>query len=104
MSNHRPGGGPYSRNVSHTSAPKQEPTPHRASPAGAAQIGIKTAFVKEPVIQGKGYATPVGPTQSVAGPGGGRTVYGSGSQHGLKPAQPMPEGRDTVAEFGPESK
>jgi hypothetical protein len=99
---HKPGGGLHSKNVSHVSAPKQEPTPHRASPAGAAQIGVKVAFKKEEPLQGKGYATPQGPTQSVAGPGGGRTVYGSGSQHGLRQPQAMPEGRDTLAEFGPE--
>jgi hypothetical protein len=100
---HRPAGGLHSRNVSHTSAPKQEPKPHRASPAGASQIGQKTAYKKDELIQGKGYATPVGPTQSVAGPGGGRNIHPSGSQHGLRPAQPLPEGRDTLAEFGPEA-
>jgi hypothetical protein len=100
---HRPAGGLHSKNVRHVDAPKQEPKPHRASPAGAAQIGVKTAFVKDPVIQGKGYATPVGPTPSVAGPGGGREIYPSGGQHGLRPAQPLPEGRDTLAEFGPEA-
>jgi hypothetical protein len=71
---------------------------------GAAQIGVTVAYKKDDLVRGSGHQNPKGPTQSVAGPGGGRTVYGSGSQHGLKPAQPSPEGKDILSEFGPESK
>jgi hypothetical protein len=41
---------------------------------------------------------------TVCGPGGSRTVYSSGSQGGLKPARPMPAGRDILNEFGPNKR
>jgi hypothetical protein len=95
----------HSRNVSHVSAPKQEPQPHRASPVGAAQIGVTVAYKKDELVRGRGYATPVGPSDNVkaVGVGGGRTIHQSGSQHGLTTRQ-MPEGTDILSQFGPESK
>ena len=39
---------------------------------------------------------------SKSAPGQGRTIMPSGSQHGLVPAKPMPAGRNTLAEFGPD--
>ena len=104
MSNHRPGGGLHSKNVRHVDAPKAEPKPHGASPAGASQLGQQTAYIKDELIRGRGYATPKGPTDNVAavGVGGGRTIHQSGSQHGLTIRQ-IPEGKDILSEFGPEA-
>jgi hypothetical protein len=72
----------------------------------ATQIGLQTAYLKDDLVRGKGYATPKGPTDNVkaVGVGGGRDIHPSGSQHGLRPAQPSPEGKDILSEFGPEIK
>jgi hypothetical protein len=103
-SSHRPAGGLHSRNVSHTSAPKQEPRPHRASPVGASQLGQKVAYQKDELLsRGGGYSPPQGPTQSVAGPGGGRDVHPSGSQHGLNKNPQAPEPGRSLFE-GPNMK
>jgi hypothetical protein len=95
---HRPGGGYESNKVVHRQAPKAEPKPHGASPAGASQLGQSVAYIKDELIRGRGYATPKGPTDNVAavGVGGGRTIHQSGSQHGLKPVHPLPPGRDPL--------
>jgi hypothetical protein len=67
-----------------------------------------TGYRGEELVRGKGYAPPAGPTDNVkaVGVGGGRTVYGCGSQdqHG-QPAQGNPQaaGRDVLSQFGPES-
>jgi hypothetical protein len=68
------------------------------------QIGIQNFLGRDALREGRGYG-PVGPTDNVAavGVGGGRTIYKAGGQHGLKPAHEMPAGRDTLAEYGPES-
>jgi hypothetical protein len=76
------------------SAPKAEPRSYGMSPEGVAQYGTaqgnhvtgdggKTVQggVKS-IVGGAGYEA-VGPTRSVPGPGGGRTVQHCGSQHGL---------------------
>jgi hypothetical protein len=92
--------------VSHRSAPKTaKPTTHSIDPGAVSQIGISHFLGRDELRDGKGYSTPKGPTDSVAavGVGGGRTIYKAGGQHGLKPAHEMPAGRDTLAEFGPES-
>jgi hypothetical protein len=101
---HKPGGGIESNKVVHRQAPKAEPKPHRASPAGASQLGQSTAYIKDELVRGRGYATPKGPTDNVkaVGVGGGRTIHQSGSQHGLTTRQ-LPEGRDILSEFGPEA-
>jgi hypothetical protein len=91
---HKPGGGIESNKTVHRPQPKVEPRPHAISKEAVSQIGVKVGFKKDELVRGSGYATPVGPTPSVAGPGGGRTCYESGSQHGLnKNPQPLPRGR-----------
>jgi hypothetical protein len=104
-SGHRPGGGIASKPIVHKQAPKAEPKPHSINPAGVSHIGTSQFLGREPIYEGRGYG-PVGPTDNVkaVGVGGGRTIYKSGSQHGMGPAKPMPEGRDILSEFGPESK
>jgi hypothetical protein len=92
---------------------KVEPTTHRGNVAGVAQQGMATAFKKEPLTQGKGYDPgKMGNTgianarkgPAGAGPGGyGRTIYRSGSQSPTPPAHEMPAGRNTLAEYGPDS-
>jgi hypothetical protein len=73
-------------------APKIEPRPKAVHPGGVGQLGNmqgshvtrgeESNYRGDPFYRGKGYATPVGPTDNVAacGVGGGRTVYASGSQ------------------------
>jgi hypothetical protein len=74
-------------------APKVEPKSHARNPAHVAQWGAlvgnhathqgkSTNYRGEPDFTRKGYAPPIGPTDNVAacGVGGGRKVYGSGSQ------------------------
>jgi hypothetical protein len=103
-SGHRPAGGVHSKQVIHKPQPKREPRSHAIDPGAVSQIGTSRFLGREELRTGKGYEAPVGPTSTmVSGPGGGRTVYKSGGQHGLGPAKPMPEGRDTLAEYGPES-
>jgi len=98
MSTHRPGGGLHSKNVRHVDAPKAEPKPHAMSKDAATQLGLSTAYPKAELVRGRGYAVPQGPTDNVkaVGVGGGRTIHESGSQHGLKPAHPLPPGRDPL--------
>jgi hypothetical protein len=105
MSTHRPAGGLHSKNVRHVDAPKAEPKPHAMSKDAATQIGLQTAYLKDNLVRGSGYATPKGPTDNVkaVGVGGGRTIHQSGSQHGLTTRQ-LPEGNDILSEFGPEIK
>jgi hypothetical protein len=95
---HRPGGGIESNKTVHRPEPKVRPISHKANVETAATQGLAVAFEKQPLLQrGAGYNPPVGPTNNlVSGPGGGRTVYESGSQHGLKPVHPLPPGRDPL--------
>jgi hypothetical protein len=76
------GGGIGSRPVSHTRAPKAEPKPHSINPKAVSQIGLSTVLGRDELRDGKGYATPRGPSDPVAavGVGGGRTIYKSGGQ------------------------
>ena len=93
---------------------KVEPVAHKASPAGAAQLGMSVQFEKEKLRSGSGYEPKaMGSTgianarQGHAGPGpggGGRTIYKSGSQSPTPPAREMPAGRDTLSEYGPERR
>jgi hypothetical protein len=78
------------------------------SPAAVNQLGAKvadhgtdrggsTGYSGEELVRGKGYATPVGPTDNVkaVGVGGGRTVYPCGTMgtHGeVNRGNPMPVG------------
>jgi|SRR6516165_12291232 hypothetical protein len=112
------GGGINSnKTVQSRSGYKVEPTTNRGNVVGVAQMGLSHAFKPEPMLQGKGYEpAPMPPTgvkgtynSSTQGPGSQRTVYGKGSQAEYNPGpqpmrtNPMPAGRDTLAEFGPDS-
>src|SRR5215469_5005275 len=91
---HKPGGGLHSRNVRHSSAPKVEPKPYAKNPGGVSQYGGaqgnhvttsgggKSDYKGDPVNLGRGYAAPYGITDPVkaVGVGGGRTIYGCGTQ------------------------
>jgi hypothetical protein len=81
QSGHRPAGGLHSKQTVHKPQPKVEPKPHSIDPKAVSQIGISTFLGRDALRDGKGYATPVGPTSNmVSGPGGGREVMRSGSQ------------------------
>jgi hypothetical protein len=92
------GGGLGSNKVSHGSYPKQEPKARAVNPGGAAQIGsamgnhtTEGGTLKNPAVPlyaGPGYAAK-GPTPTVPGPGGGRTVYthSTQDQHGQPAGQ-----------------
>jgi hypothetical protein len=109
------GGGLGMNKVKHRSAPKAEPKPKAIRPSGAASIGLSygshitgksdTSYRGPKFEGGKGYSTPVGPTDNVkaVGVGGGRTIHACGSQQGLSPVRPVSKGRDTLAEFGADS-
>jgi hypothetical protein len=68
--------------------------------------GKESSYRGEPDFTRAGYSPPVGPTSfSNIGPGGGRKVYGSGSQQQYGSGGPAkPSGRDILGDFGPESK
>ena len=108
------GGGISSNKVVQSkSGGKVEPRSTSIDPAGISQRDVSTAFKKTPVEVGPGYSTkPMPPTgianaskgPAGAGPGGmGRTIYKSGSQSPTPPAHGIPAGRNTLAEYGPES-
>jgi hypothetical protein len=100
---HKPGGGYGSKQHVQKPQPKIEPRSRAVDPEAVATLGVKVAWQKPPLERGAGYNAPVGPTNNlVSGPGGGREVFKSGSQHGLTTRQ-LPEGRDILSEFGPES-
>jgi|SRR5262252_2097497 len=97
----RAGGGPESKQVHRSTEPKREPKARAVdvSTLGRQKAGVAYEFGRETkTIPNKTKAT----SGSDIGPGGGRTVHRSGSQHGLQPAKPLPQGRNTLAEFGPE--
>jgi hypothetical protein len=106
------GGGLNSRVVTHSKAPKVEPRSRAVSPEATDQLGQAVQFRKPPLVQGRGYEPKsMGPTgianarqgHAGVGPGGGnRTIYKSGSQSPTPPAREMPEGRNTLAEYGPD--
>ena len=106
------GGGITSNKLVQSQKWKQEPKPKAVSVPAAAQLGRSEQFTKGPLETGPGYSTkPMAATGIAnarkgpegAGPGGmGRTIYKSGSQSPTPPARPMPEGRNTLREFGPE--
>ena len=92
---------------------KVEPRSTAINPAGISQRDVSTAFRKERVEAGRGYSTKPQSDTGIAnatkgpagaGPGGyGRTIYKSGSQSPTPPAHGMPAGRNTLAEYGPDS-
>ena len=113
------GGGFGSRQHRDVRAPKVEPRPRAVHPGGVGQLGEMqgshvtrgedSSYRGDPFYRGKGYATPVGPTDNVAavGCGGGRTVYASGSQGtqgATNPGNPRPvPSRHVIESYGPES-
>jgi len=108
------GGGINSnKTVQSRSRVKVEPKIQAGNVAGVAQQGMATAFKKKPLIQGKGYETgpmpPTGIANATKGPAGaapggmGRTIYKSGSQSPTPRAREVPAGRNTLAEYGPDS-
>ena len=108
------GGGINSaKTVQSRSGYKVEPKPRSVSPDGIGQVGLSHPFKPKPLFNGPGYRTgPQGDTgianatkgPSGAAPGGmGRTIYRSGSQSPTPTAMGMPVGRNTLAEYGPES-
>jgi hypothetical protein len=118
MKGHSPGGGIKSRVVRHVTASKSEPRPKAVHPGGVSQLGSSqgshvtrgqdSSYRGDPFYRGKGYATPVGPTDNVAacGVGGGRKVYASGSQGtagATNPGNPpaVPD-RHIIESYGPD--
>jgi hypothetical protein len=112
------GGGYGSRQHRDVRAPKVEPRPRAVHPGGVGQLGEmqgshvtrgeESNYRGDPFYRGRGYATPVGPTDNVAavGCGGGRTVYASGSQGTqgkVAAGNPPRQGRDVLSDYGPES-
>ena len=98
-------------------APKIEPRPRAVHPGGVGQLGSmqgshvtrgeESSYRGDPFYRGKGYATPVGPTDNVAavGVGKGRTIYASGSQcqTGTNPGNPRPvPNRHVIESYGPD--
>src|SRR6516162_8732162 len=108
------GGGISSNKVVQSkSGGKVEPRSTAINPSGVSQRDVSTAFRKEPVEVGPGYSTKAMPATGIAGArqgpagagpgGGGRTIYPSGSQSPTPAAREMPAGRNTLAEYGPDS-
>src|SRR5262249_20895172 len=108
------GGGLNSNKVVQSrSGYKVEPRTTAIDPAGVSQRDVSTAFRKTLVEVGPGYSPGKMPATGIAnarqgplgaGPGGfGRTIYKSGSQSPTPPAREMPAGRNTLAEYGPDS-
>jgi hypothetical protein len=107
------GGGIQSNKTVQTkSGGKVEPKPRAVSPEGIGQFGLSHQFKPKEIFNGPGYTTkPQGDTgianaskgPAGAGPGGyGRTIYAKGSQSPTPSTNPMPAGRDTLSEYGPD--
>jgi hypothetical protein len=90
----RSGGGIEGRQTTHYQDRKREPISHPVDMTRPSMIGASTHFIKPPLYNEIAATTPIGPTPSVAGPGGGRMVMKSGSQGKHGPDRPMPKGRD----------
>jgi hypothetical protein len=105
----------------HVSIPVRVGGPARkVKPAGAAQFGRAQGAMRDGAkVTSRNSAEPVfcGPLPGVGsqklgnevagnigagGPGAGRVVRRSGFQSPTPPVQPREQGRDTLAEFGPE--
>src|SRR5215831_1957578 len=107
------GGANSTKVVQSRSGGKVEPRSTAIDPAGVSQRDVSAAFRKTPVQVGPGYSPGKMPATGIAnarqgppgaGPGGGgRTIYKSGSQSPTPPAREMPAGRNTLAEYGPDS-
>jgi hypothetical protein len=58
---------------------KREPIPKAVHETAVAELGRAVQYTKSPFYGGQGYKPP-GPSPSVAGPGGGRTIHPHGTQ------------------------
>jgi hypothetical protein len=108
-------GGGYNAKVTSSvkASAKVEPRSRAIDPASVSTLGISTQFKKPNLEMGPGYTTKPQPSTGIAnarkgpagaGPGGmGRTIYKSGSQSPTPAAKEMPAGRNTLAEYGPDS-
>jgi hypothetical protein len=115
MSKAKSGGGITSNKLVTSRAPKVEPRSRAISPGAVSKLGAmqgnhatnqgRNVNVPPPKLDaGRGYQ-PVGPTSNMGvGPGANRTIYRSGSQSATPTARPMPAGRDTLAEYGPNKR
>jgi hypothetical protein len=83
------GGGAGTNKLVSTRNFKTEPQNYAIDPGRASNIGMSVHFVKGPLQEGRGYSNPIGPSPSVAGPGGGRVVLPSGSQSRVSNPTPM---------------
>jgi hypothetical protein len=114
---HKPGGGLRSRVVRHSTAPKSEPRAHARNPARVAQYGNAvgshatefggkdTRYRGEPDFTRAGYSPPQGPTSfSNIGPGGGRTIYETGTQCQTGPVNKGMAGLPSTRGQWPDSK
>jgi hypothetical protein len=97
MSRAKSGGGIRGNFVSNVNAPKQEPRPHAVSVGSVSRLGavVGEGTPYKGLYAGKGYSTPVGPTDGMdARPGGnGRQIMRAGSQAHHGPDRPMGPGR-----------
>ena len=102
---HKPGGRIESNKTVHKPQPRVRAVAHKANVEAASQLGVKTAFVKPPLLQrGAGFNPPRGPTNNlISGPGAGREVMSAGSQHGLNKNPQAPEPGRSLFE-GPNMK
>jgi hypothetical protein len=115
----RPAGGSASRVVRQVGNRLGQPA-QKINPSGVSQFGEavgnkpmnrpRTDYRGDPVrmgaMDGMG-SVPLGnavATQTVAGPGGSRTVNRTGGQgqHGPVAGSPKPAGRDILSDFGPD--
>lgn len=98
------GGGINSNKLVQSKQKKTEPISHKGNVAGVGQIGLQHAFKPEPMTRGKGFE-PKGPTSNLGqGPGANRVIHPHGSQQRTPEPREMPEGRNTLSEFGPDRR
>jgi hypothetical protein len=112
------GGGIGMNKITHRSAPKTEPKAYAKRPAGAAGLGSfygdhttnrlgSSGFKGEKLEGGRGYEPPgmISDPVKAVGVGGGRKVYGSGSQSQYgnpAPGNPPAKSTDILNQFGPD--
>ena len=88
----RTGGGANSRVAGNYRDRKTEPVTHAVSPGAVSRLGAKVGVgtPHESLYQGKGYSTPIGPSDNMAaGPGANRMVMRAGSQSKTPAPTPM---------------
>jgi hypothetical protein len=88
----RTGGGINSRAVGNYRDRKTEPVTHAVSPGAVSRLGAKVGVgtPHESLYQGKGYSTPIGPSDNMAaGPGANRMIMRAGSQSKTPAPTPM---------------